>query len=190
MTRLRPLFAVVVLSAALLGACGRGDGQAVGPPPRVPRNVVPATLEVGPGLSVTPNTSKEVKKAFAIAGARSLAFDGAVWEVRLGSQLVGVLQLTSLNDRVDTTKSDDRKAVRRDILSGSESAFDIATTPVWVTKDAGRGTYIWFGRQMLGVLQMKSSLFDIDDAATRMVTTLLQSEEWPELPPEAFEDDL
>jgi hypothetical protein len=190
MTRRRTLAAVALLGAVLVGACGRGDGAVAAAPPRVPRDAVPATLEVGPGLSVTPNTSKEVKKAFALAGAKSLAFDGAVWELRMGSQLVGVLQLTSLNDRVDTTNSDDRKAVRRDILSGSESAFDIATTPVWVTKDAGRGTYIWFGRQMLAVLQMKSSQFDIDDAATRMVTILLQSDKWPELPPEVFEDDL
>jgi len=190
MTRARRLVAVALVASVVLGACGRGDGKASGPPPRVPRDAVPAELAVGPGLSVTPNTTREVKKAFAVAGPKTLAFDGAVWELRLGSQLVGVLQLTSLNDRVDTTKADDRKAVRRDILSGSQSAFDVATTPVWVTKDAGRGTYIWFGRQMMGVLQMKSNEFDIDDAATRLVTQLLQSEQWPELPPEAFEDDL
>lgn len=180
----------VLVAATVLGACGGGGGGAVGPPPRVPRDMVPMSLGVGPGLTVVQNTSKEVKRAFAVVGAKSLAYDGAVWELRLGSQLVGVLQITSLNDRVDTTKADDRAAVRRDVLAGSQNAFDVATTPVWTTKDAGRGTYVWFGRQMLGVLQMKSDQFDIDEAATKMVTVLLQSDEWPELPPEVFEDEL
>jgi hypothetical protein len=186
----RPLVAVAMAVAALFGACGSGDGKSAGPPPRVPRDIVPVALDVGAGLSVRPNTSREVKKAFAVAGPKTLAYDGAVWELRLGSQLVGVLQITSLNDRVDTTNADDRSTVRREILAGAETEFDVATTPVWTTKDAGRGTYIWFGRQMLGVLQMKSTQFDIDDAATKMVTVLLQSKQWPELPPEAFEDDL
>jgi hypothetical protein len=190
MTRLRTAAVVALLTAAVFGACGRGDGAAAGPPPRVPREIVPVALNVGPGLSVHANTSREVKRAFAVAGPRSLAYDGAVWEVRMGSQLVGVLQITSLNDRVDTKESDDRAAVRREILSGTQTAFDVATTPVWTTKDAGRGTYVWFGEQMLGVLQMKSSLFDIDDAATKMVTALLQSDKWPELAPEVFEEDL
>lgn len=181
---------VVTLAVGLVGACGRGDPASIGPPPRVPRAIVPVSLAVGPGLAVVPNASPEVKRAFAVKGAKSLAYDGAVWEIRLGSQLVGVLQLTSLNDRVDTTKPDDRKAVRRDVLSGSPNAFDVATTPVWTTKDAGRATYVWFGRQMLGILQMKSDQFDIDDAATKMVTVLLQSDQWPELPPEVFEEDL
>ena len=181
---------VVTLAVGVLGACGRGDGASIGPPARVPRDIVPASLAVGPGLTVVPNTSKEVKRAFAVKGAKSLAYDGAVWEIRLGAQLVGVLQITSLNDRVDTTEPDDRKAVRRDVLTGSQNAFDVATTPVWTTKDAGRATYVWFGRQMLGILQMKSDQFDIDDAATKMVTVLLQSDDWPELPPEVFEEDL
>lgn len=147
-------------------------------------------MAVGGGLSVTPNTTGEVAKAFRIAGEHSLAKDGRVWELRLGSQLVGVLQLTSLNERVDTRKAEDRAAVRREVLIGNETQFEIATTPVWTAKDSGRGTYVWFGRQMLGILQVKSLQFESDDAATELVTTLLQSSQWPELPPEAFEEDL
>ena len=47
-----------------------------------------------------------------------------------------------------------------------------------------------FGRQLLGVLQLNSSQFESDEAATEMVTSLLESKSWPELPPEAFEEDL
>ena len=186
MTRRRVVSAIAC--AALLGACG-GKGHAIGPPPAVPAAAVPTELKTGPGLTVTPNTTKQVIKAFKAVGTKTLARDGKVWEVRAGTQLVGVLQLTSLNDRVDTTSSDDRDAVLRQILEGSESEFDVATTPVWTATDNGRGTYVWFGRQLLGVLQVKSTQFEPDVAATEMVTALLQSKSWPALPPEAFEDD-
>lgn len=183
--------ALGALMIAITGACGGGDGTAaVGPPPALPAGAVPAELGVGGGLTVTPNRSKEVSKAFKSAGQQSLVKDARVWELRLGSQLVGVLQLSTLDGRVDTFKAEDRESVRREILVGGETAFDVATTPVWTAKDAGRGTYVWFGRQVLGVLQLKSTQFETDVAATEMVTTLLQSKLWPELPPEAFEEDL
>lgn len=181
-----------LLIGGALGACGgAGDGsRAVGPPPALPTSAVPAELGVAGGLTITPNTTQEVAKAFKSAGRHSLVKDASVWEIRLGSQLVGVLQLSSLTARVDTSKAEDRESVRREILIGGETAFDVATTPVWTAKDAGRGTYVWFGRQMLGVLQLKSTRFETDIAATELVTKLLQSKSWPELPPEAFEDDL
>lgn len=172
-----------------LAACGGNGAPAVAPPGPIPVAAVPAQLEIGGGLSITPNTTNEVAKAFKVAGPRSLAQDGKVWELRSGSQLVGVLQLTSLKPRVDTRDADDRESVRREILVGSETEFEVATTPVWTAKDDGRGTYIWFGRQMLGILQVKSQQFASDDAATELVTALLQSSAWPELPPEAFEED-
>lgn len=181
---------LVALVAAGLGACGGGNGRVVSAPPPLPASAVPTELGVGGGLSVTPNTSKEVVKAFDAGGERSLVKDGRVWELRSGSQLVGVLQLSSLTTRVDTFDAADRESVRREILIGGETAFDVATTPVWTAKDAGRGIYVWFGRQVLGVLQVKSAQFEPDVAATELVTVLLQSDAWPELPPEAFEDDL
>ncbi len=153
---IRKTFVALCAAIGLLcGACGSGS-EAVGPPPRIPVASVPQTLPVGTGLSVTPNTTKAVVKAFAAVGDSSLAKDGKVWELRLGSQLVGVLQLTSLNERVNTEKSEDREAVRRQILVGSETEFEVATTPVWTAKDNGRGTYVWFGRQLLGVLQVRA----------------------------------
>lgn len=190
MIRVRLLPALLLLTAAGLGACGGGKSDAVGPPPAIPSSAVPTDMQVGGGLTVRPNTSKEVTRAFRVAGDRSLAKDGQVWELRLGSQLVGVLQLTSLNDRVDTRKAADRLAVRREILAGVETEFEVATTPVWTAKDDGRGTYVWFGRQLFGVLQVKSLQFESDDAATELVTALLASKDWPELSPEAFEEDL
>ena len=190
MRRVQAGIAALAVGAGF-GACGGGDHQAVvGPPPALPIAAVPAELGVAGGLTLTPNTTKEVARAFASAGTHSLVKDARVWEIRLGSQLVGVLQLSSLTPRVDTAESDDRESVRREILVGGETAFDVATTPVWTAKDAGRGTYVWFGRQMLGVLQLKSSRFETDVAATELVTALLQSKSWPELPPEAFEEDL
>jgi hypothetical protein len=180
-----------LLVAGALGACGgSGGARVVAAPPALPIAAVPAELGVAGGLTVTPNTTKEVAKAFKSAGKHSLVKDARVWEIRLDSQLVGVLQLSSLTSRVDTFKAEDRESVRREILVGGETAFDVATTPVWTAKDAGRGTYVWFGRQMLGVLQLKSSRFETDVAATELVTALLQATSWPELPPEAFEDDL
>jgi hypothetical protein len=185
--RLRIAF--VAASAALLAACG-GGGAFVAAPPALPAGAVPTELAVGTGLSVTPNTTRAVIKAFKAAGPQSLAKEGRVWELRLGSQLVGVLQLTTLTGRVNTADHEDRQAVRSQILAGAETEFEVATTPVWTAKDHGRGTYVWFGRQLLCVLQVKSSQFESDDAATAMVTTMLESKDWPELPPEAFEEDL
>lgn len=177
-----------VLLALVLAACG-GDGKPLVLPPAVPDASVPSRLEVAGGLTVLPNTDEEVADAFRVAGKKSLVLEGKVWELRRGDELVGALQLSSLTQRVDTTNDDDRRAVRRQILPGSQSELEVSTVPVWSARDGQRGVYVWFGRQLLGVLQVKGDDFEPDDAATELITAIFESPTWPELAPEAFEED-
>ena len=182
---MRRLSLLVLLTVA---ACGGGTSVALVPPP-VPDAAVPAALTVGGGLSVLPNTDPEVADAFKVVGKQSLVREGKVWELRRGDELVGVLQLSSLIERVDTTKDDDRRAVRRQILAGSQSELEVSTIPVWSAHDGKRGTYVWFGKQMLGVLQVKGDDVDPDEAATELITNIFDAPSWPALSPEAFEED-
>ena len=182
---------IALLLAVVVAACGGGKTVAV-VPPKVPTDAVPAALTTAGGLLVRPNTAAEIDDAFRVAGRRSLVREGKVWELRKGDELIGALQLSSLTARVDTTREDDREAVRGQILPGSQSEWEVATIPVWSSRDGKHGVYVWFGKQMLGVLQVKGDdTVDPDDTATELITAIFEANSWPGLPPEAFdpEDD-
>jgi hypothetical protein len=174
----------IAVALALVG-CGNGDGPPIRVP-AIPEAVVPASLESA-GLTIHANRSDEIDEAFASVGPRSLVVDGQLWEIRQGDRLVGALELASLEPRADTRKAKDREAIHG-ILPTEPAELDFFGTPVYQAKDGAFSIYLWFGRQLFGVLQLKGDL-DPDVVADELITIVLQDERWPGLPPEVFEEE-
>jgi hypothetical protein len=181
----RAAFRVGVAVALLFAACG----HAAAPPasaPAIPDAVVPAKIQASGGLTIQPNHTDEIAGAFASVGRRSLVLQGHVWEVRQGDKLVGALELATLKPRADTRKESDRRAINR-ILPTQPAELDFFGVPVFQAKDGERSIYLWFGRQVFGVLQLKGTNLDPEAVADELITIVLQDSRWPGLPPEAFQ---
>ena len=181
---IRRFVLVVVTISCIAASCGGDDAEDI-PVPAVPAGVVPPRVEASGGLVIQPNESEEIGVAFRSVGPRSLVAEGRVWEVRQGERLVGALQLATLKPRADTRKEDDREAIHR-ILPTEPAELDFFGTPVYLSKDGQRSVFLWFGRQVFGVLQLKGDL-DAEAVADELITVVLQDDTWPGLPPEAFE---
>lgn len=182
--------ASVVACALLFGACSRGAHRAA-PAPKLPDATVPKSLSVvDTDVVMVPNTAKATRRAFTSVGQSSLVEQSGVWELRKADKLVGTLELVTLDStRSDTRRDKDRTAIRAQILSGDASQLDVDGLPVWSTKDGDRVLYVWYGRQVLSVLQVKSDELDADETMTQLVTTMTNSRSWPEMPLEVFEEN-
>jgi len=179
---------VVVAAAALVlgaGACGSPPKPLVAPP--IPEAAVPAALDAAGGLTLQPDATKDVQRAFRSVGPTSLVKDGRVWEVRQGDRLLGLLELASIGRRADTRKESDRQAMRRQILVGEPAELDFSGVPVYETTDGTLSTFVWFGRQMLGTLTLEG--VDADAVSNDLVTRILQDRHWPNLSPDDFETE-
>ncbi|MBA2607932.1 MAG: hypothetical protein H0U92_03240, partial [Actinobacteria bacterium] len=172
-------------------ACSRGAHQAA-PPPHLPAATVPPTLSVlGTNVVLKPNTSKKTARAFRSVGAASLVREQGVWELRKADRLVGTLQLVTLDSKRSDTRNDrDRTSIRAQILSGDAAQLDLDGLPVWSAKDGDRVLYVWYGRQVLAVLQVKSDDLDADETVTQLVTTITDSAAWPRMPLDVFEEKI
>ena len=186
----RALFVVAVAVPLVLAGCGRGSDRAAAAPPRLPSATVPTSLAVGGGLVVQPNLSKKTAKAFESVGSASLVVEAGVWELRKADRLVGALELVTLdNRRIDLARDEDRAAIRSQVLAGDPSELEVAGIPVWSSVDGDRVLYVWYGRQVLGVLQVKADEIDPEEAIEELVTAMIDADGWPELDPEVFEED-
>lgn len=178
------------MGLALLGtACGGGPERAA-PAPKLPATVVPAKLEVGGGLVVQRNLARDTRQAIKSVGKASLAVEAGVWELRQADALVGALEVVTLDSRrVDTRRDEDRVAIRSQVLSGNPVELELAGIPVWSTVDGDRALYVFYGRQVLGVLQVKVTDVDPELAAEELVTLMVDHPAWPALDPDVFTED-
>jgi hypothetical protein len=113
-----------------------------------------------------------------------------VWELRKADRLVGTIELVTLDPtRADTRDAGDRSDIRAQILAGTQSQLDFDGMPVWAAKDGDRELYVWYGRQVLGVLQVKADELDADETVTQVVTSIVGDEAWPAMAQDAFEED-
>jgi len=182
---MRRLWLVPIVVVVVAGACGGSPTPLVAPP--IPTAAVPARVDAAGGLVMQPNASKDVQHAFRSVGPTSLVKEGRVWEVRQGERLVGLLELASIGRRADTRKEADRQAMRRQILVGEPAELDFSGVPVYETTDGALSTFVWFGRQMLGTLTLKG--VDADAVSNDLVTRILQDRHWPNLSPDAFQQN-
>jgi hypothetical protein len=183
------LITAVLLAGLALSGCGRTVPKAQ-PAPPLPSSAVPTHLSVLTSrVVVKPNRDKQTSQAFRAVGSSSLVQQAGVWELRKGVRLVGTLELATLDTRrVDTAKDKDRTAIRQQILAGDPVEFDVAGLPVWSAKDDDRVVYVWYGRQVLGVLQVKADSLDPEETVQQLVSELTSQRGWPALPLDAFDE--
>ena len=153
MKRLRRVVAVVLLLAALAGACGKDEPEVVAPLP-VPDGLVPEKVQ-DDKLAFYETSLPGASKAFADAGEDSLASDGRLWELRTGDRLIGVLQVTTLLPEVDLLESGHRDAIVKQILPTARDRIDIGDVAVWSSTTSGKSTYVWFGDGLFALLTLK-----------------------------------
>ena len=186
----RPVRAVVAVAfaAATFGACGGDEPvETSAPPPSVPDAVVPTALEGGK-IELHENLAEETVQAFANGGEMSLVADGRLWELRQGARLVGALQVSTVVDRIDLKKSEDRRSMLRQVLPGNLNQLLVNDVPVWATEANDKVVYMWFATGTFQVLQLKGSQLDSEAILNEVIAHQRGSEDWLPLPPEAYED--
>ena len=145
----------------LLCACGNG-ARPLTAPARVPNALIPSVMNEGVSISeYTPGRAR-----FARAGASSLVADGRVWAIRKGQTLVGTLQASTVKNDVDLTKAADRKQVIDGVMTGARyDTIFVGHLKVLSSTAADRTLYLWFGKNLFEVLQVKAGKVAPDDIA-------------------------
>ena len=143
----------MALAAALaFGACGGGDDGANSVPRRVPVALVPARL-LADSLGVFENRAASTRKAVSRGVKGSLVDDTRIWEVRRGQRLVGTLQISAVDRRVELTDDEVRDRFARQLIVGARQQIRVgdveAYRAVMTTKRlccGSRATSIWCSR--------------------------------------------
>lgn len=176
----RALATALVLG--LLAGCGSGDGEPTVAPPAVDESLAPAS--VGDGLALYESTAKETVRAFANVGDNSLVSDGRLWEIRRADRLIGALQLTTVLPDVDLVREATRSAIVSQILPGTSSRIRIGDEEVYTTTANDKAVFVWFGRDIYVVLQLKDRELDgkYDAIAEEVISHQVASEAWKPLP--------
>ena len=173
---------VVALAVGVLAGCGSGDYVPTAAPPAVDESLAPAT--VGENLALHESTAKETVRAFANVGEHSLVSDGRLWEIRRADRLIGALQLTTVLPDVELTREKTRSAIVSQILPGSSSRIRIGDEEVYTTTVNDKAVFVWFGRDIYVVLQIKDRELDgkYDAIAEEVISHQVASEAWTPLP--------
>ena len=180
--------AIVLAAMLALGGCG-GDDARVVVPPRVDSSLAPAT--VGTDLKLYESKDRTTVKAFANVGERSLVSDGKLWEIRRADRLIGALQLTTVLPDVDLTDEDTRDTIVNQILPGASNRIRIGDEEVYATTVNDKAVFVWFGRTMYVVLQLKDRQLDgqYDAIAEDVIAHQAASDAWDPLPLVVDTDD-
>jgi hypothetical protein len=179
------LLLLLVVSLSFAGACsGRGggggrDAAAVGPPPKVPLALVPSALTAG---TLTVSEDSQARKAFASLGDNALVADGRLWQIRQSDRLVATLQVATVKTKVDLADEEQRRAIVNHILPGTRQEIDVNGLTVSTSDANDKTVYVWFGRDLFQVLQVKSTKIDPEAVITELVGFQVQSPEWRALP--------
>ena len=179
--------AVVCLSLAAslalaAGACGRGDENAddaaARPPAKVPVSIVPPTLPTG---TLTLTEDDQARKAFGELSDRALIADGRLWQIRQGEQLVATLQVSTVKTKVDLGNDDERTSIVKHILPGTRQEIDVNGLPVTMSDSNDKTVFVWFGRELFQVLQVKSTKLDPEAIVRDLVGFQSASPDWKAL---------
>jgi hypothetical protein len=158
MRSLRRLLGVATVAVAVLGVgCG---GEEQPPEPRaLPEGLVPTTIpdptdEANPLQLVEFTAARE---QFKNAGERSLVDDGALWELRRGSNLVGTVEVAMLDRKIDVTSPDDRRKLIRAVLPGTATTIKVQGISVVRTASDDKVTYLVIGNGLFQLVDVKLS---------------------------------
>lgn len=170
---------VVTLSTSVV-ACGGGGGKTVAPAEVDPK-LAPTALDAN--LKLYENRDRRTIHAFANAGKRSLVADGRIWEIRRADRLIGTLQIATVLPEVDLMKSNLRDSLVRQILPGSLSSIRIGDVEVFTSEVNGKAVYVWFGKRLFEVLQLRDrATKDFEPLATQVIDHQATVPSWEPLP--------
>jgi hypothetical protein len=148
------LAAALFGTAALSAGCGGAEASTKQPPPKVPIGLVPASLNDG-AFAVIENQS--ARKQFSAAPKAALITDGRLWGIRRGQQLVATLQIATFKAKVDASDEAQRKAIISQIAAGATQNITVGSVDVAENLTPNAAVYIWFGKDLFEVLQVKLS---------------------------------
>lgn len=146
---------VVFVSLAASG-CG-GKKHAAAAPKPVPLSLVPASIDMGGDIGkLSVEEYKDARKQFAQAGTKSMVADGRLYEIRNGATLVATLQISTLQPKIDLTKKKQRETLLDILTKGGYSSIKVRGIDVATTEEAQKTSYVWFGRQLFELVQVKA----------------------------------
>ena len=101
---------------------------------------------------------------------------------------MGALQITTVVPKLDLAHKQDRESLLHQIMSTSVNELEVGDLPVWATSSNDKVVYIWFGRGLFEVLQLKGSRLEPEKVLQDIVTYQAGTRAWVPLPPEAYEN--
>ena len=174
MTARRLLLASVLW--IVVAACGGDEDAApVRVPSKVPASLVPSALTNG---ALTLTQDDQARKAFAELGDRALIADGRLWQIRQGEQLVATLQVSTMKPKVDLRNEAERASIVKHILPGTRQEIDVNGQTVAMSDSNDKTVYVWFGRDLFQVLQVKSTKLDPEAIVRDLVGFQSTSPDW------------
>lgn len=177
-----------ILVLLIIAGCGSESSDVVALP-KVDASLAP--MSVGEDLKLYESTTKATVRAFANAGEHSLVSDGRLWEIRRADRLVGALQLATVLPDIDLTDDDTRTTIVNQILPGASSRIRIGDEEVFTTTVNDKAVFVWFGRNVYVVLQIKDRELDgrYDTIAEAVIEHQSTTDAWQPLPLEVEEGD-
>ena len=128
-------------------------------------------------------------EAFDPKGARSLADDARVWEVRQADLLVGALEVVALGERADPGNDDDRRSMIGQAIPGNADRFDVEGVEIYAGRTGRRQLYCWFSNDLLVFLQLRGDGLDGEAIVADLVRHQVANPGWESLPPVEEEEE-
>lgn len=167
-----------MIAALVTAGCGGDDVAAPARGPSLPADLVPRELDGG-ALTVVEDPS--ARKAFERTERTTLVADGKLWAIRKGETLVATLQVATLDPRVDLTRRADREQIVASALAGGVETVEVAGTTVHAVASQDRVMFLWFGRRLFEVLQVKATKVDPQDLLNEVLGYQTSSPSWEPL---------
>jgi hypothetical protein len=171
--------AALGLATVVLSSCGRGEPKAVVVPEKVDTQLVPPGL--GGGTLVLDEDGK-AKDAFAKLPKNALVADGRLYSIRQSERLVATLQMSTLLPEVDLTDPKRHDEIVGKLLPGVKQELRVAGLSVFQVAGDDKVVYVWFGRQMFEVLQVKGSKIEPEAVLAEIIGYQQASPAWKPLP--------
>ena len=177
----RWMAAIVVAAVALAGCGDDGSTEDVMIPEKVDTSLAPAALSGG-ALSL--REDNDATKAFGRLPDNALVADGRLYAIRDGDRLVATLQMSTLVPEVDLTEPGRYQEIADKLLPGVKSELSVADVPVFEFATEDKTVYVWFGRQMFQVLQLKGLGVEPEKVLAELIDHQLAQKAWEPLPEE------
>ena len=157
----------VALVALLFAACGN-SAAVEAPPPKVPAELAPKSIQQG-ALKLYENKSPTTQKAFRHGDPHVLVGEGRLWEIRDHQRLVGALEIATVKSKVRLRSSKVRKGIVSDVMPGRVDELTVGDVTVYATTSNDKVVYMWFGKKLFEILQLKGSTLDPEGLLTDLV---------------------